>query len=565
MKTIISYSKNVLSLLTCFLFISQFQAQVFNGSLALTTQAEVDAFSYSEITGEFSISGGAITNLDGLAGLTSIGGNFLINNLLGSGGITNVNGLADLTTVGGRFQIYNCNRLQDLDGLLSLQSVGGVLRIWNNSQIQDLDGLSSLSSVGELYISGNEALLNIDGLSMISTVNGGVQIGPNINQTNVDGLSQLNSVGGDLLFLNNPSMNNIDGLHNLTTVGGRLSLYLMTGISNVNGLSSLTSIGSDLLMTFNTSLENLDGLSTLQSVPKILLASNFSLSRCCGLYPVLNSGTVSSFSSSQNGQNCSSADILLQGPCPPISVEVHYKNAENGSNYLSNSTIKPIFRLDNFGTTPIDLTELTIRYWFTADNATMQSVTCLTSDLNCNAINSSLYSINPSLTGADTYLEVGFSSGTLQAGDLLNTKLKILRSDNLPYAETDDYSFMGLVSDHIFNVHVGLYHNGVLIQGEEPIGFSARTAQQIELVEAQEEQVLIFPNPFQEAFVVELANQPDQPISLRLLNLVGKVVWTGQALEQQTKIQSPNLVPGVYFLQIGQGDAIKTRRLIKTE
>ena len=55
------------------------QAQVFTGDLTLSTQADVDAFSYTEITGSLRIvDAEEITNLAGLSSLISVEGDLVI-------------------------------------------------------------------------------------------------------------------------------------------------------------------------------------------------------------------------------------------------------------------------------------------------------------------------------------------------------------------------------------------------------------------------------------------------------------------------------------------------------
>src|SRR4030067_314275 len=135
-------------------------AQVYNGDLTLTSQAEVDDFHYTEVTGNLSIDEAVavnITNLDSLSELTTIGGTLFIFN---NNSLTNVNGLFNLTSVGGFLHIYNNNALTNIDALSNLTSVGGALFIYNNNALTNIDGLSSLTSVGgDLGITNNIALV----------------------------------------------------------------------------------------------------------------------------------------------------------------------------------------------------------------------------------------------------------------------------------------------------------------------------------------------------------------------------------------------------------------------
>ncbi len=50
------------------------KAQVYSGDANLTTQAQVDAFNYTSITGNLTIFSTAISNLNGLSNLHTIGG-----------------------------------------------------------------------------------------------------------------------------------------------------------------------------------------------------------------------------------------------------------------------------------------------------------------------------------------------------------------------------------------------------------------------------------------------------------------------------------------------------------
>jgi len=60
------------------------KAQVYNGDLTLTNQAQVDGFNYTSVTGNLTLYGAnsSISNLNGLSELQSIGGGFEITNTL---------------------------------------------------------------------------------------------------------------------------------------------------------------------------------------------------------------------------------------------------------------------------------------------------------------------------------------------------------------------------------------------------------------------------------------------------------------------------------------------------
>ena len=91
----------------------------------------------------------ALTHLDELSSLTSVGGYLSINT---NAALTTLDGLSSLTSVGGYFSIHSNAALTTLDGLSSLTSVGGFLGIYNNAALTDISGLSGLTEVLGEYI-----------------------------------------------------------------------------------------------------------------------------------------------------------------------------------------------------------------------------------------------------------------------------------------------------------------------------------------------------------------------------------------------------------------------------
>ena len=95
--------------------------------------------------------------------------------------------LSNLISVEGRFNIVN-TALTHLDDLSSLTSVGGILEIRENDALTQLDGLSSLTSVGDLDIYDNAVLTELDGLSNLTSVEDSLNINnnPSLCQSIVD-------------------------------------------------------------------------------------------------------------------------------------------------------------------------------------------------------------------------------------------------------------------------------------------------------------------------------------------------------------------------------------------
>jgi hypothetical protein len=103
-----------------------------------------------------------LTSLDGLNSVVSVRG----ITLLGNGALTNVDGLSGITAVDGDIIIDDNGALANLDGLSRITSVGGDLAI---------------GYAGEMYAGpiGNSALTNLDGLNGLTTIDGDLGIAEN--------------------------------------------------------------------------------------------------------------------------------------------------------------------------------------------------------------------------------------------------------------------------------------------------------------------------------------------------------------------------------------------------
>jgi len=147
--------------------------KVISGDVTLSSQAEVNSFKGTSITGWLTISGADITDLSPLKTLTSIG-----------------------------FEL----RLQD------------------SYSLTNLDGLSNLASVGNIYLYNNYSLTNLDGLSRI-TSSKRIVILSNLSLTNLDGLSNITSPEPYLRIRGNFSLNSFCGLYPLLSSNAMIENY----------------------------------------------------------------------------------------------------------------------------------------------------------------------------------------------------------------------------------------------------------------------------------------------------------------------------------------------------
>ncbi|GAB4252722.1 MAG: hypothetical protein Kow0027_17600 [Saprospiraceae bacterium] len=135
--------------------------QVHVGNVILTSQAAVNNFSQCiyKIQGNLTISGPAVNSLANLSNLQEVTGNVLIQ----ATSLPNMNGLDGLTTIGGSLTIKLNNygaKLTSLSGLGNLTSIGQNLNISFNFSLSDccsIDDLLANAGVGGATIIFNNA------------------------------------------------------------------------------------------------------------------------------------------------------------------------------------------------------------------------------------------------------------------------------------------------------------------------------------------------------------------------------------------------------------------------
>jgi hypothetical protein len=282
------------------------------------SQAQIDSFPLlfpgcSVIEGGVSIHGDDIANLNGLNGVTEIGGDLIIGSTWFEYDYTNfqlfsLEGLDNLQSVAGSLRIINNYSLESLNGLENLVSVAGALIFSYNLSLESLTALVSLDSIGDyiyigpnaaltaltglepsffqsdLSIGGNDALVSLAGLEKFPPFQANLSIAGNGALTSFSGAEQIGQIGGNLLLAGNNAVTSLQGFENLSSVGGYLYLLENAALASLDGLDNLTAIGKDLQIQRNPSLASLDGLENLTTIARnLLIDGNPSLTSLHGL------------------------------------------------------------------------------------------------------------------------------------------------------------------------------------------------------------------------------------------------------------------------------------------
>lgn len=151
-------------------------------------------------------------------------------------------------------------------------------------------------------------------------------------------------------------------------------------------------------------------------------------------------------------------------------VQLSYATT-NANTQMQTNQITLSLKLANSGQNSINLSDITIRYWYTIDGQHEQKFWCDYATLGCSVVSGQFVTLPSAHARADTYLEVGFSStaGSLDAGkDSGEIKVRFNKTDWSTFDQSNDYSYPGPTLDYTQTKTITVYYKGKLVWGQEP-------------------------------------------------------------------------------------------------
>jgi hypothetical protein len=118
----------------------------------------------------------------------------------------------------------------------------------------------------------------------------------------------------------------------------------------------------------------------------------------------------------------------------------------------------------------VPLRGVSVRYWFTRDGgAPAVNAWCDWAQVGCATVTRRVVPLPVARAGADAYLEVGFSSGTVAPNSSTGQlQLRMSKADWSRFTEADDHSFRPNAPGYATNARITVYVDGVKVAGTEP-------------------------------------------------------------------------------------------------
>lgn len=134
------------------------------------------------------------------------------------------------------------------------------------------------------------------------------------------------------------------------------------------------------------------------------------------------------------------------------------------------NSLSPNFKITNFGTAPLVLANVKLRYYFTVDGEITQNFFCDYSQVGSSNVTGTFVKLATPKVGADYYLEIGFNTGTytMEPGASIDIQCRIAKSNWTNYTQTNDYSFNATATTYVDWTKATGYVSGVLQWGVEP-------------------------------------------------------------------------------------------------
>ncbi len=143
-----------------------------------------------------------------------------------------------------------------------------------------------------------------------------------------------------------------------------------------------------------------------------------------------------------------------------------------GNTSQTTNTISPNFKIFNDGTSPLNMSDVKLRYYYTKDSSNTQNFvcdSCIFNNANISGITGSFINMTSPTPDADNYLEISFPEGiSLAPATSIELQTRIHNEYWSNYNQSNDYSFDSTATGYADCNKVTAYISDDLTWGVEP-------------------------------------------------------------------------------------------------
>ncbi|MEV6397229.1 cellulose binding domain-containing protein [Streptomyces sp. NPDC051907] len=150
-------------------------------------------------------------------------------------------------------------------------------------------------------------------------------------------------------------------------------------------------------------------------------------------------------------------------------LTVRYRNGSSSTDAVA----KPWVEVINSSKKTVSLSDVTVRYYFSADDDAPHGANCVQTKVGCSNVTTKVEEPSDPAAEAGQYLQIGFGEG---AGDLGPGEtsqaigLQLYRLDRKPLKQTDDHSFDAKATHYGPSKLLTAHLRGTLVWGDAPNG-----------------------------------------------------------------------------------------------
>ncbi len=393
-------------------------------------------------------------------------------------------------------------------------------------------------------------------------IEGNVEIDGN-NILNLDGLSVLTSIGGYLYISNNDSLVDISGLASLVSVGGSLLISSNPVLASFAGLESLSVVEEDVFISNNPLLVDISALGGINAgnVMELRISGNSSLATCDNQF-ICNylSNPPDKVNIYGNAPGCNNPPEIAEEcgitlPCLPFGnynfftqveiddFQVHYPGCNElaGVVKISGSDIS---NLDGLIVVESIIGSLEIH-----NNPQLASLAGL----------DSLVLVDGTVTIVGNSILTDISA----LGELDTSAISFLGINNNPVlAECNIQS----VCDYLFgpfgSTHYNIVGNDDGCKNRDEVLLSCTVG--FDEVEDEKASFQISPNPATALITISTEESSSQFL-ISIFNLSGQKIITRQVTGLKTVFDIRDFRPGVYFVRSEGEKAVGVKKFVKLD